>query len=84
MKTVEISFKIRRPSSAVAKHFLHGAPRFVGPKGEVKGLLWKIWLMNSADKSAGGIYLFRDARSATAYINGPIVAAARKCPKCSI
>ena len=82
-KIVQINFKFRNPRSEVEKHWLKGAHHF-GPKGDVKGLLWKIWLMNEAEKSAGGIYLFKDAASARAYINGPIVAAAKSCPGCSV
>jgi hypothetical protein len=82
-KIVQLNFKFKNPRSEVEKHWLKGAPEF-GPKGEVKGLLWKIWLMNAAEKSAGGIYLFKDAASARAYVNGPIIAAAPKCPGCSI
>ncbi len=55
-----------------------------GPKGEVKGLIWKIWLMNPREKAAGGIYLFKDEASARAYVNGPIVKGALKCPECSV
>jgi hypothetical protein len=54
-----------------------------GPHGKVKGLLWKIWLMNEAEKSGGGIYLFKDEASAQVYVNGPIIVGARTCPGCS-
>lgn len=33
------------------------------------GLLWKIWTENEAEKMAGGIYLFSDEASASAYLN---------------
>ena len=32
------------------------------------GLLWKIWTENEAANEAGGIYLFKDASSAEAYL----------------
>lgn len=32
------------------------------------GLVWKIWTMNEAAGEAGGIYLFKDAASAEAYL----------------
>lgn len=32
------------------------------------GLLWKIWTENQAAGEAGGIYLFKDAPSAEAYL----------------
>ena len=40
----------------------------------VPGLLWKVWLMNSGETEAGGIYWFSDAESLNAYLEGPIVA----------
>jgi hypothetical protein len=82
-KIVQVNFRFKNPPSEVEKHWLEGAWHF-GPNGKVKGLLWKIWLMNEAEKSAGGIYLFKDEASAKAYINGPIVAGARTCSGCSI
>jgi hypothetical protein len=39
--------------------------------------------MNEAEKSAGGIYLFKDETSAKAYVNGEIIAMVRICPICS-
>ncbi|HVP41502.1 MAG TPA: YdhR family protein [Candidatus Krumholzibacteriaceae bacterium] len=81
-KIVQINFKFKTPPSKLKKHWLKHASIF-GPNGKVKGLLWKIWLMNEAEKSAGGIYLFKDEASAQAYINGEIVAAVKTCPICS-
>jgi hypothetical protein len=81
-KIVQLNLKFRTTKPELEKHWLHSAPKF-GPNGEVKGLLWKIWLMNEAEKSAGGIYLFKDEASAKAYVNGPIIAGAKTCPLCS-
>jgi hypothetical protein len=36
--------------------------------------------MNEAEKTAGGIYLFKDDASVQAYLKGPIVAAVSKNP----
>jgi len=44
----------------------------------VPGLEWKLWVASPEASSAGGIYLFRDEASATAYISGPIIAALRR------
>ena len=46
----------------------------------VPGLEWKLWVSSPAASSAGGIYLFRDEASATAYVDGPVVAALRRNP----
>ena len=35
---------------------------------EEPGLFWKIWTENSTNQEAGGIYLFADENSATAYL----------------
>jgi hypothetical protein len=46
----------------------------------VPGLEWKLWVASTAESSAGGIYLFRDEASATAYVSGPVIAALRRNP----
>lgn len=51
--------------------------------GAVKGLLWKVWLMNEAERSAGGIYLFKDDASVEAYLKGEIVAGVKSNPTVS-
>ena len=81
-KIVQINFKFKTPRPELEKHFLHSAPKF-GPNGEVKGLLWKIWLVNEAEKSAGGIYLFKDDASVEAYLKGEIVAGLKSNPALS-
>lgn len=40
----------------------------------VPGLHWKIWLLDADAQAAAGIYLFEDAASAQAYLEGPILA----------
>lgn len=49
----------------------------------VRGLRWKIWMRDAGRRESGGIYLFDDRESAEAYVNGPIVAAARSLPNAS-
>jgi hypothetical protein len=38
------------------------------------GLSWKVWIMNEAEKEAGGIYMFKDEASLKAYLDGPLAA----------
>jgi hypothetical protein len=38
------------------------------------GLRWKVWIMNEAEKEAGGIYMFEDEASVKAYLEGPLAA----------
>ena len=45
-----------------------------------RGIIWKVWIVNEAEKIAGGIYLFEDEASVEAYLNGPIIAAMRSMP----
>ncbi|UCF59394.1 MAG: YdhR family protein [Candidatus Bathyarchaeota archaeon] len=74
---INLKFNVTRPE--LEKSFLGVAQ----PISDVKGLLWKVWLMNEAEKSAGGIYLFEDDASVNAYLNGEIVAGIMKHPALS-
>ena len=38
----------------------------------VSGLRWKIWIINEAESEAGGIYLFNDEASVTAFLEGSL------------
>jgi hypothetical protein len=53
------------------------------PIAAVDGLRWKVWLMNEAESEAGGIYLFDDAASVQAYLEGSIVAQVTSHPALS-
>jgi hypothetical protein len=41
---------------------------------KLAGLRWKIWIMNEAENEAGGYYMFEDAASVKAYLEGPLAA----------
>lgn len=43
------------------------------PIAAVPGLAWKIWLLNEADREAGGIYLFESREAAQAFVNSDAV-----------
>ena len=49
----------------------------------VKGLVWKIWIMNEAESEAGGIYLFNDESSLKAYLDGPLATKVKSHPAIS-
>lgn len=53
------------------------------PIADTPGLRWKVWLMNEAEREAGGIYLFDSEEAAQAYMGGPIVAALKGSPAVS-
>ncbi len=49
----------------------------------VSGLRWKIWIINEAEKEAGGIYLFNDEASVKALLEGPLAAQVTSHPALS-
>jgi hypothetical protein len=81
-KILQVSFKFNMTRPELEKAFLEGAPAF-RPGGNVKGLLWKIWLMNGAERSAGAIYLFKDDASVEAYLKGELFAMLESHPALS-
>ena len=75
-KILQINVKCKNPKVDFADAYFPAAQSIA----DVKGLLWKVWLMNEAEKTVGGIYLFKDDASVQAYLKGPIVAAVSKNP----
>ncbi len=49
----------------------------------VPGLRWKIWMINEAEREAGGIYLFEDEASVKAFLEGPLAAKVTSHPALS-
>jgi hypothetical protein len=47
------------------------------------GLRWKVWPWNDDEQMGGGIYLFDDASSAQAYLQGPLAAGLGQHPAVS-
>ena len=74
---INLKYKVTRPE--LEKAFLEIAQ----PVANLKGLLWKIWIINEVEKSAGGIYLFEDDASVQAFHEGELVAAIMKHPALS-
>jgi len=73
---VQINFNFSMRRSELENAFKSLVETFA----RMPGLLWKVWLMNEAEKEAAGIYLFDDARSAQRYLDGEIVAGLKKNP----
>jgi hypothetical protein len=69
-RILEINFRFDVSPSEIVGAF---AP-LAGEIAKVDGLRWKIWSMNEAERTFGGVYLFDDEASADAYLAGPIVA----------
>ena len=73
-KILQINYKYNRTRPEQEKAALQAAQ----PVANVKGVIWKVWILNEAEKTAGGIYLFEDEASAEAYLKGPIVATVKR------
>jgi len=75
-KIVQINFSYKAEKEAM----LEGAREMVEPVSQVPGLVWKIWIHNEEEKTAGGIYLFEDRNLAEGYLRGPIVEQLKTMP----
>lgn len=47
---------------------------------DMPGLHWKVWLLNEAERTAGGVYLFADEAAAQAYLDSPLIAQVKAAP----
>jgi len=70
---LQINFNLNMPVAEYQKMADSIAEAFL----DVRGLKWKIWLLNPGAQEAGGIYLFDSQASLDAYLNGPLVAQLR-------
>ena len=75
-KILQVNMKFGIPRVDLEKAFLDGAQ----PIADTPGLAWKVWLMNEAEHTAGGIYLFESDAALQAYLAGPIVAGLKSSP----
>ena len=66
-----VSYRLRVPAAAFRAHARDVAPRIA----ETPGLAWKIWGLDAATGEGESLYLFRDTASASAFAEGPVVAA---------
>ena len=80
-KILQINFKLN--VSNVVQFYEEVAAQLAQPIADVKGFRWKVWIVNEADKQAGGIYLFEDDSSVKAFLEGDIVAGVKKNPAVS-
>jgi len=75
-KLLQVNFKLKGSPSEYRAHCQSIAQAFA----DVPGLNWKIWILNEAEKEAGGIYLFEDERALAQYLAGPLPAKAKDNP----
>lgn len=78
-KILQVNFKFNVPRAAYEQAVAPMADDFAA----VRGCRWKIWLLNEAEREAGGIYLFDDDATLQAFLNGPLVAQVRSHPALS-
>ena len=68
---LHLRFKLRVPPDV----FLAKSREAATIIASVKGLIWKIWVLNEEESEIGGMYLFADRAAAEAYLNHPVVQA---------
>lgn len=78
-KILQINYKYNRTRPEQEKASLQSAQTIAN----VKGIIWKVWIVNEAERIAGGIYLFQDEASVEAYLKGPIIAVMKNMPAIS-
>jgi len=70
-KILQVNLKFSIPRADLEAAWLPAAQ----PIADVPGLVWKVWLMNDTEHTAGGIYLFESEAAVKAYLAGPMVEA---------
>ncbi len=75
-KILQINFKF----SITKAEYEEAASSLAGAFAGVDGLRWKIWILNEAEKEAGGIYLFNDESSLNAFLSGPLAEKVKSHP----
>ena len=79
VKILQINFKFSVPREAYEQTVAPMASDFAA----VPGCRWKIWLMNEMESEAGGIYLFENDASLSAFLGSSLVAAVTSHPALS-
>jgi hypothetical protein len=77
MPILQINFKLNVPPAEYRKI----ADSVAQAIADAPGLVWKVWLLNEQDGEAGGIYLFQDEQSLSAYLSGAIVGQIKSLPQ---
>jgi len=78
-KILQINLKYKVTPEEISKAFMELAQ----PIADSKGLEWKTWLHDEKEKTAGGIYLFKNEASVKAYLDSEIVAGIMSHPALS-
>jgi len=78
-RILQINFKF----NVSRAEYDQAASSLAGDFARLAGLRWKIWIMNEAESEAGGYYMFEDAASVKAYLEGPLAAKVTSHPALS-
>ena len=73
---LHLRFKLRVPPDALLAKSREAAIAIAS----VKGLIWKVWLVQQEKLEMGGTYLFADRETAEAYLHHPAIHAVRSNP----
>jgi len=76
-KLLQITFRNSNGSSEAAKQAAWERAHQIAAW---PGIIWKIWIADPTQALYGGIYLFADEASVTAYLEGPVVASMKALP----
>lgn len=76
MPILQVNFALRVPVADFESVVVAAAPHYAA----VPGLRWKIWLLDAAAARAGGVYLFDDDASLSAFLAGPLAAQLTSAP----
>jgi hypothetical protein len=66
---VQVNFKLQMPPA----DYLQVANQMSQAVASADGLLWKVWMVNEDECTAGGVYLFADEASARACMTSPLI-----------
>jgi Putative mono-oxygenase ydhR len=80
VKVLQINYKLNGPRVDYEKENLP----YAQPIADIPGLRWKVWIINEAQREAGGIYLFEDDAAVQAFLDGPVIAEMKCDPTLSI
>lgn len=69
-KILQINFKFKVSRAEYEQAVSPLASEFAA----LAGLRWKIWIINEAEREAGGIFLFSDETLMNAFLKGPLAA----------
>jgi hypothetical protein len=69
-KILQVNFKF----NVTAEQYTEAVSALAEAYASVPGLRWKVWILNEAEKEAGGIYYLEDEASLKALLEGPLTA----------